>query len=701
MTRGGDQGFEGRSRRGWITGWYGDRPFRTKILLLISLVTSVALGVFGMAVLLSSYFEMRTDAVRNATVLADVIAANSTAPLSFGDADSAVDLLQSLKAEPLFQFARLVDEKGDPLATCGDEGVESHNAHLALQMTVPQFHGRLLTLSRPVTLDDEHLGMLVLTFNLGPKYRALAQKGVMLLGLIFAAWVIAFLLSSRIQRILTRPVLHLSEIARQVLTEESYEFRAEKFNSDELGELTDAFNDMLDLIQLRDSALEQSRQELEIRVAERTADLAQTNKILGNEIEERGRIEMELRTANALAEESTRAKSDFLANMSHEIRTPMTAILGYSDLLMNAGQTAEQRTDCIQTIRRNGEHLLGLINDILDISKIEAGKMTVEHIECSPMEILSDVTSLMRVRAQEKDLALDIEYAFPIPEKIQSDPVRLKQILINLVGNAIKFTESGGVRLIVRCDEAGGEEARLRIEVVDTGIGMTEEQIEHIFQPFSQADTSTTRQFGGTGLGLSISKRLAELLGGEIVIESTPGEGSSFMVTLQTGGLDGVSMLQKQREEEIPQNPQAPAAPHSTQLSARILLAEDGPDNQRLISFHLKKAGAEVEIAENGRIAYDRALAEWKDETPFDIILMDMQMPVMDGYEATTELRHEGYTGPIIALTAHAMAGDREKCLAAGCDDYTTKPITKEVLLGVIQSHLSDTMIEREVPDAF
>ncbi|MBN1910007.1 MAG: response regulator [Pirellulales bacterium] len=389
--------------------------------------------------------------------------------------------------------------------------------------------------------------------------------------------------------------------------------------------------------------------------------------------------------AHEQANAATRAKSEFLANMSHEIRAPMTAILGFSDVLLDNLQL-EENIWAVNTIKRNGDYLLTLINDILDLSKIEAGKLQVERICCKPVRIVADVVSLMQVRADSKGLPLEVEFVGAIPQRIKSDPTRLRQILINMVGNAIKFTETGSVRIVTQMVESPEGMPCLRFDVIDTGIGMTPEQTSHLFQPFSQGDSSTTRRFGGTGLGLAISKRLAAMLGGNIAVRSELGQGSTFSLAVETGPVDDVPMLDNPAEEfarrdETPL-PCAEAAHESgPELACRVLLAEDGPDNQRLICYMLKKAGAEVAVAENGQIACEMALAAKHEGEPFDVILMDIQMPVMDGYDATRHLRRNGYTGSIVALTANAMAGDDVKCREAGCDDYLSKPIVRDRFL--------------------
>ncbi|RIK78389.1 MAG: hypothetical protein DCC68_15340 [Planctomycetota bacterium] len=347
--------------------------------------------------------------------------------------------------------------------------------------------------------------------------------------------------------------------------------------------------------------------------------------------------------------------------------------------------------DAVQTIHRNGRHLLELINDILDLSRIEAGKLAVERVAVSPAQIVREVASLMRVKADAKGLPLEVEFRGPIPRQIQSDPTRLRQILINLVGNAIKFTQSGCIRILTRLVPDFEGVHRLRFDVVDTGVGIPSEAMEQLFEPFAQADNTTTRRFGGTGLGLAISRRLAEMLHGEILVDSTVGRGSTFSLVVDPGPCDVAACEAATEVENLPPKPSEPHDGGATgsrheprRIEARVLLAEDGVDNRRLISFVLRKAGVDVTLTDNGRAAVDLALAAVEEGVPFDVILMDMQMPVLDGYTAARQLRTRGYEGPIVALTAHAMTGDREKCLEAGCDDYATKPIERAKLLELI-----------------
>ncbi len=397
--------------------------------------------------------------------------------------------------------------------------------------------------------------------------------------------------------------------------------------------------------------------------------------------------------ANIRAEAANAAKSEFLANMSHEIRTPMTAILGFADLLLNeidAEIGIPTRVEYVDTIRRNGEHLLEIINDVLDISKIEAGKISMENVAVNPKTLVHEVVSMMSVKAHAKGLQLVVHCEPKVSAKIQTDPVRLRQILVNLIGNAIKFTESGSVTIKVCCD---APKQNLHVAIQDTGIGLTDSQISRLFGAFEQADSTTTRKYGGTGLGLFISKRLAEMLGGRITVASCVGKGSTFTASVATGpvSIDPIpDHLATAKIEPVNSISNVGVAKANLPLAGmRILLAEDGPDNQRLISLVLRKAGAEVQIAENGKLAIEMLTTDGTlngsliHPCPFDLFLSDMQMPEMDGYTATRWLRAHGSEMPIVALTAHAMNDDIKLSIDAGCNAHATKPINKAALVAI------------------
>jgi len=397
----------------------------------------------------------------------------------------------------------------------------------------------------------------------------------------------------------------------------------------------------------------------------------------------------ELEKVSKQALEGTRIKSEFLATMSHEIRTPLTAIIGFSEMNLHDAIPEDARRRHSQSIVRNGKHLLQVINDILDISKLEADRIEFEHEKFSPFLVMQEVEQIIRPQVNEKGLVLDINYQYPMPEYIFGDALRFKQVILNLCSNAVKFTESGRINIEISCDF---DHESLNVEVVDTGIGMTEDQVKKVFDVFTQADSTVTRQYGGTGLGLSLSRQFAEKMGGGIQATSLPGIGSRFLVTVTSGDLSTVRTVQNLDQIKALKKADKIRVKEIKQVKGSILLAEDNQDNQQLFSLLLSKTGAVVDIANNGKEAVEMAM-----NTPFDLIFMDMQMPIMDGVEATRKLRQKGYTGAIVSLTANAMKQDRAACFKAGCNDYITKPVNDQLLYNTVYQYLDTIDTEPEL----
>lgn len=404
--------------------------------------------------------------------------------------------------------------------------------------------------------------------------------------------------------------------------------------------------------------------------------------VLANDITKYKEIQEELKKAKDAAEVANATKSYFLANMSHEIRTPLGAVLGFSELLLNGNMNPEEQANSVEVIKRNGQLLSNIINDILDLSKVEAGKLEIEKVEVPFNEVMKEISSSLHLGATEKGLDLVVNSEASIPSQIKTDPLRLRQILFNVIGNAIKFTHRGSIHITFKMLNGQDGATKLAVVVKDTGEGIQPEQIERLFTPFTQADVSTTRKFGGTGLGLALSKKLARALGGDLeLIETTPGKGSTFQITIDPGTRDQISS--ENSKANYSSTSTNPIKKEIRLDQMKILLVDDSLDNQLLIKRILNLAGASVDTAGNGREGAERALIG-----NFDLILMDLQMPEMDGYEATKLLRDKGYKKPIIALTAHAMKEERQRSLANGFDNHITKPIDHKLLVDTLSSYI-------------
>ncbi|MCY2988867.1 MAG: response regulator [Planctomycetota bacterium] len=454
--------------------------------------------------------------------------------------------------------------------------------------------------------------------------------------------------------------------------------------------------------QLQDEIVERQRVEDELHRSLERAE--RSRRAMLSVSEDQRQAEENLRTANTQlaqalvraeelagqAETANRAKSEFLANMSHELRTPMTTILGYSELLGIGALSPSEQREGLQSIQRSGAALLGIINDILDLARIEADRLPLAKTDCPLQPILDEVQAAATVAAAKKGLSLHVTCSLPLPATIRTDAARLRQILVNLLGNAVKFTRQGEVRLTVCCRESAEGTAQVQFIVSDTGIGIPSGMLEEIFRPFVQVDGSHTRPYGGTGLGLSICRRLAQAFDGRLEVTSELGRGSTFTLTVDGGPWR--NMPGQGASPDLATGPTTHAEPGgepSPVLLGRVLLVEDEPTLQVVICHLLRSLKLEVELAGHGRLACQMAEQSRSEGRPYALILMDLQLPGMDGLTATRWLRTQRWPGPIVALTAHAMVGDRERCLAAGCDDYLSKPITASHLSEVLRPYLS------------
>ncbi len=651
---------------------------RSQLILLGVASASVALLFFALGDSLNVAAAIRHAKLRKLEVQAAMLGSNSTVVLRSHDAAAAARLLRSFRLDPTVASALLYDADGAILADYQKENADLTPPKELEPGCSLKEDGRW-EIVQPVTDDGQRVGTICVLQEKEKYYgqlRDYAETCALVLACSFAA---ALALSCVLQRSVSGPVMRLVETTRRIASAGDYSIRGKGNYTGELGDLYASFNTMLDAIQTSASELQEARDLLEERVRERTATIQE-------EITKKEQVQADLVKAKEAAETADRAKSQFLANMSHEIRTPLNGILGFAKLLAQEADDGDPtvRREFLDVIRTSGEHLLDLINDILDLSKIESQRMEVEHVACSPYRVIAEVISMLRVRSQEKGLRLEATWAGPIPEVMRTDPARLRQLLVNLIGNSIKFTETGAVEVVSHLVMTAGR-PQLEINVIDTGIGIPADKLEAIFDPFVQADTSVTRRFGGTGLGLAISRRIAMALGGTLAVESRPGEGSTFTATIDTGPLEGVHFLQSPPEALSSARCRNRSRGQTNRVrGARVLLVEDGDTNRKLIELVLRRAGATVAAAENGQLGVD--LASQQD---FDLILMDMQMPVMDGYTATRLLRERGMAVPIVALTAHAMSGDEAKCREAGCSDFLTKPIDPDSLLSAVDAILT------------
>ena len=645
--------------------WSEDLSIRTKLLGIVMVACGATLVLVAVLFTLYDRATFLREKKQDLIAAARMIGTNSTAALSAHDIRLAREVMNALQAKEHVVSACIYDSDGTIFAKYSRSlnHIDYPPPPPPTQDDEPKIVARHMILFQEIVLNREVIGTIYIEADLADLDDRLRRFVVIDFAVLSCSLAVAFLLSYRLQRVISEPIRELTETAAELSAHENYSVRVTKRSSDDIGILVGSFNQMLERIQERDGALKSARDQLELRVQERTNELQA-------QVGERERAEMEMRRARDAAEEASRAKGEFLANMSHEIRTPLNGVLGMTDLTLDTELTSEQR-EYLDTVKTSADSLLTVINDILDFSKIEAGKIDLEAVDFELRDCIEGTLKTLAFRADEKGLELLCEIAPEVPEVVRGDSCRLRQVIINLVGNAIKFTGEGEVALKIQVEAADGDDDRsLHFIVSDTGIGIPPEKQKHIFDPFSQADSSTTRKHGGTGLGLSISTRLIGMMHGRMWVESEVGRGTKFHFTVRFGVADSEAI-------EV-----GTVAPPEILRGTRVLIVDDNSTNRRILDGMLKRWEMRSTSVANGEEALAQLSAAQETGDPHALILTDMHMPNMDGFTLIEQIRQktELSAAIIMMLTSAGHRGDAARCNELGVAAYLLKPIRQSEL---------------------